>query len=96
MSILLTTILTIPLSILMINSIVVNNIDSIKTIRSRNSSVGTALGYGLDDRVSRVLLPAEDGNFSLRHGVQNGSGAHPASYPMGTRASFPGGKAAGA
>jgi hypothetical protein len=27
--------------------------------------------------------------------VQNGSGAHPASYPMGTRGSFPGGKAAG-
>jgi hypothetical protein len=35
------------------------------------------------------------GNFSL-HRVQNGSGAHPASYPMGTRGSFPGGKAAGA
>jgi hypothetical protein len=28
--------------------------------------------------------------------VQNGSGAHPASYPVGTRGSFPGGKAAGA
>jgi hypothetical protein len=28
--------------------------------------------------------------------VQNGSGAHPASYPMGTRGSFPGGKAADA
>jgi hypothetical protein len=27
---------------------------------------------------------------------QNGSGAHPASYPLGTRGSFPGGKAAGA
>jgi hypothetical protein len=36
------------------------------------------------------------GNFSLHHRVQNGSGAHPASYPMGTRSSFPGGKAAGA
>jgi hypothetical protein len=30
------------------------------------------------------------------HRVQNGFGAHPASYPMGTRGSFPGGKAAGA
>jgi hypothetical protein len=30
------------------------------------------------------------------HRVQNGSGTHPASYPMGTRASFPGGKATGA
>jgi hypothetical protein len=34
-------------------------------------------------------------NFSLHHRVQNGSGAHPASYTMGTRVSFPGGKAAG-
>jgi hypothetical protein len=31
-------------------------------------------------------------NFSLHHRVQNGSGAHPASYAMGTRGSFPGGK----
>jgi len=26
------------------------------------------------------------GNFSLHHRVQNGSGDHPASYPMGTGA----------
>jgi hypothetical protein len=38
----------------------------------------------------------KSGNFSLHHRIQNGSGAHPASYPMGTRDSFPGGKAAGA
>jgi hypothetical protein len=43
-----------------------------------------------------VLFPAEAGNFSLRHHVQNGSGAHPDSYPMDTEVSFPGGKAAGA
>jgi hypothetical protein len=36
------------------------------------------------------------GNFSLHHRFQNGSGAHPASYPMGTGGSFPGGKATGA
>jgi hypothetical protein len=42
------------------------------------------------------IVPAEVGNFSLHHRVHNGSGAHPASYPMGTRGSFPGGKAAGA
>jgi len=30
------------------------------------------------------------------HRVQNGSGAHPASYPLGTGMSFPWGKAAGA
>jgi len=35
------------------------------------------------------------GNFSLHHHIQNGSGVHPASYPMGTRDSFPGGKVAG-
>jgi hypothetical protein len=60
------------------------------------SSVGIALGYGLDDRDSRVRFPAEAGNFSLHHRVQKGTGVHPASYPMGTRGSFPGGKAAGA
>jgi hypothetical protein len=43
-----------------------------------------------------VRFPAGAGNFSLNHRVQNGSGAHPASYPMGTRGSFPGGKAVGA
>jgi hypothetical protein len=55
-----------------------------------------SLGYGLDDRSSRVRFPAGAGNFSLHHRVQNGSGAHPPSYPMGTRGSFPGSKAAGA
>jgi hypothetical protein len=65
-------------------------------MKSRDSSVGIVLGYGLDDRVSRVPFPAWAGNFSLHHRVQNGSEAHPASYPTGTRGSFPGGKAAGA
>jgi hypothetical protein len=60
------------------------------------SSVGIALGDGLDDRGSRVRFPAGAGNFSLHHRAQNVSEAHPASYPMGTRGSFPGGKAAGA
>jgi len=35
------------------------------------------------------------GNFSLHHRIQNGSGTHTASYPTGTRGSFPGGKASG-
>jgi hypothetical protein len=52
--------------------------------------------YGLDVRGSRVRFPAGAGNISLHHRVQNGSGAHPASYPMGTGGSFPGSKAAGA
>jgi hypothetical protein len=60
---------------------------------SRDSSVGIALGYGLDDRGSRVRLPAGAGNFSLHHRAQNGSGANSVSDPMGTRGSFPEGKA---
>jgi hypothetical protein len=68
----------------------------ITLIESRDSSLGIALGYGLDDRGSVVRFPAGAGNFSLHHRVQNGSVAHPASYPMGTRGSFPGDKAAGA
>jgi hypothetical protein len=40
-------------------------------------------------------FPAGAGNFSLHHRVQNGSGAHLASYPMGTRGSFPGVKRSG-
>jgi hypothetical protein len=58
-------------------------------------SVGIALGYGLEDRGSKVRFPAGTGNFSLHHRVQNGSGVHPASYPMGTRGSFPGVKRPG-
>jgi hypothetical protein len=65
-------------------------------MQSRDSSVGIALGYGLDERGSRVRFPVGAGNFSLNYRVQNGSGAHRVSYPMGTTSSFPGGKAAGA
>jgi hypothetical protein len=39
-----------------------------------------------------VQYPAGARDFSLVHSVETGSGAHPA-YPMGTKASFPGGKA---
>jgi hypothetical protein len=61
-----------------------------------DNSVGIALGYGLDDRGFSIRFPAGAGNFSLHHRVQNGSGAYPASYPMGTRGSLPGCKTAGA
>jgi hypothetical protein len=37
----------------------------LKKKKSRDSSVGIALGYGLDDRGSRVRFPAGAGNFSL-------------------------------
>jgi hypothetical protein len=68
----------------------------LKLCKSRDSSVGIALGYRLEDQGSRIRCPVGAGNFSLHHRVQNGSGAHPASYPMGTKGSFPGSKAAGA
>jgi hypothetical protein len=63
--------------------------------QSHDSSVGIALSYGLDNWGSRVQFPLGAGNFCLHHHVQNGSGAHPASCLVGTRGSFPGGKAAG-
>jgi hypothetical protein len=62
--------------------------------KNRDSSAGIALGNGLDDRGSTVRFPAGAGNLSLHHRVQNGSGTHTASYPMGIRGSFPEGKAA--
>jgi hypothetical protein len=63
---------------------------------NRDSSVGIALDYWLDIRDSRVWFLAGAENFCLHHRVQNGSGAHLASYPMSTRGSFLVGKAAGA
>jgi hypothetical protein len=65
------------------------------SFKSHASSVGIAPGCGLDDRGSRFRFPKRAGNFSLHHRIQNGSGAHTASYPMGTRGYFPRGKAAG-
>jgi hypothetical protein len=62
--------------------------------KSHNSSVGIALGYGLDDWGSRVRFLVGAGNFSLHHHIQNGCGIRPASYSMGTRSSFPRGKVA--
>jgi hypothetical protein len=64
--------------------------------KRRGGGCDLLLFYGLDDPGFRVRVPAGAGNFSLHHRVQNGTGAHLASYPMGTRSSFPGGKAAGA
>jgi len=41
------------------------------------------VGYGLDGR-SSIPGRGKDESFSLRHRVLTASGAHPASYPMGT------------
>jgi hypothetical protein len=61
--------------------------------RSRGSLVSIVSGYGVDDRVIEVRSPAGAKNFSSSLCVQTGSGAHPASCPVGTGGPFPGGKA---
>jgi hypothetical protein len=62
---------------------------------SQDSSVGIETDYGLNDRMNGVRLPAGAGNLSLPHRVQTGSGAHSASYPMGTRVLYLGVKRSG-
>jgi hypothetical protein len=52
---------------------------------NRDSSVGIATGYGLDDRMVGVRYPEGAGNFSQQH-VQTGSGAHQISIQWVPRA----------
>jgi hypothetical protein len=40
----------------------------------RDRSVSIALGYGLDDRGSKVRFPAGAGSFSLHHHVRKKKG----------------------
>jgi hypothetical protein len=65
-----------------------------KIKRSRDSVVGIATGYGLDDRGFGIRVPVGSRILFL-HVVQTGSEAHPPSYPMGTGASSPGVKLPG-
>jgi hypothetical protein len=65
------------------------------TQRNRDIAVHIATGYRLDGQGRGVRVPIREG-FSSLHIVQTCSGAHPASYPMDTGASFSGDKAAGA
>jgi hypothetical protein len=51
---------------------------------------------GLRAGYSGVRVPLCPGNFSPHHRVQTSSGSHLATYPMGNRCSFAGGKAASA
>jgi hypothetical protein len=60
----------------------------------RDKAVGIATGYGIGDRGVGFRVPVEQ-EFSLLLVVQTGSGAHPASYPMGTGGSLLESKAAG-
>jgi hypothetical protein len=59
--------------------------------KSHNTSISIAPGYGLDKQGSRVQFLAGAGNFSHHH-IQNSTGAHSVSYPMGIWGSFTGGK----
>jgi hypothetical protein len=53
-------------------------------MRKPGSSVSIVSGYGLDDRAIDVRSPAEAKDFSSSFCVQTSSGAHPASYRMGS------------
>jgi hypothetical protein len=70
--------------------------DELESMEKETSVKGLDYSHSLNFKGSRVRFPAGAGKFSLHHCVQTGSGAHPASCPVGTRGSFPGGKAAGA
>jgi hypothetical protein len=60
------------------------------------STIAQWYSFGLRVGWSGVRVLARAGNFSLHHRVQTDSGAHRASYPVGTRGSLPGGKLTGA
>jgi hypothetical protein len=57
------------------------------------SSGSIVSDYGLDNRAIGVRSPAGAKDFPSNVCVQTGSGAHPASCPMGTGGPFPGVKA---
>jgi hypothetical protein len=67
---------------------------AITIVRSRVSSGSIVSNYGLDDRAIGVRSPAGAKDYSSNLCVQTGSGAHPASCPMGTGGPFTGGKSA--
>jgi len=63
-------------------------------MRARTHTLKSWNSAGLWAGSSGVRVQVEAGNFSPHHRVQTGSAARPASYPMGSWSSFPGGKAA--
>jgi hypothetical protein len=66
----------------------------VKLVWDSSVSIATRLRAG---RSGRLDFDSRGGgrNFSVHHPVKNGSGIHPASYPMGTGDSFPGVKRLG-
>jgi hypothetical protein len=67
---------------------------SLKPIRNQINPVYNFHSISFTLVLIRVRFPAVQ-DFSLLHSVETYFGAQPASYPMGTGGSFPGGKAAG-
>jgi hypothetical protein len=67
--------------------------DLLNVLMTRVSSGSIVSDYGLDDRAIGVRSSAGAKDLSSILCVQTGSGAHPASYTMGTGGPFPGGKA---
>jgi hypothetical protein len=78
-------------SVLTIATTVKNTDKSPEDGKNSDGSVGIALGYGLDDRSSRIRFPAGLGIFLFTTASRTALGPTPASYPMGTRDSFSGG-----
>jgi hypothetical protein len=74
-------------------TVLIMNIEYTADQRSRGSSVSIVSDCGLDDRAIEVRSPTGAEDFSSSPCDQTGSGAHPASYTMGTGGPFPGGKA---
>jgi hypothetical protein len=62
---------------------------------SQDSSVSIVTPYGMDGGGNDVVFLPGTRDFSLLHSVQTGSESHPAFFPIGNGACFPGGKADG-
>jgi hypothetical protein len=60
----------------------INIILIIRVMKSQGKSVSIVSDYGLNDR---ALIPSRGKGFSSSLCIQTSSGAHQASYPMGTR-----------
>jgi hypothetical protein len=66
----------------------------IQLVSNRDSTVGIATGYGLDDRGFGVQIRVGVRVFTSPC-LPDGSGVHPTSYPIGTGARSPGVKRPG-
>jgi hypothetical protein len=62
---------------------------------SQDSSVSIVTPYGLDGAGNEVVFLSGTRDFSVLHRVDTGFACHPAFFPIGNGACFPGGKAAG-